>query len=96
MALGPLTNLALAFKTDPEIPPMIKEMFIMGGNMDGVGNNTMGAEYNFTADADAAYIVLDMVKCPLFMATWELCATYSRIETVRTCHIDLCTCVILY
>jgi len=36
VALGPLTNLAMAVKLKPEIKNYIKEIFILGGNMDGM------------------------------------------------------------
>lgn len=35
MALGPLTNLALAVRVDPSIPQKLKDLYIMGGNMEG-------------------------------------------------------------
>ena len=62
--MGPLTNVALAFGTDEELPSLIKEIFIMGGNVEGTGNCTQEgfsacAEFNFGADPEAAYVVLD-------------------------------------
>ena len=89
VALGPLTNLALAFKIDPSIAPKIKEIFIMGGNMEGLGNASMGAEFNFYSDAEAAYIVLQAVKCPTYIATWELCLLKSRLEMVSLIFLCL-------
>lgn len=35
MALGPLTNLALAVRLDEELPKKLKALYIMGGNMEG-------------------------------------------------------------
>lgn len=35
IAIGPLTNIALAIKTYPEIKDYIKDVFIMGGNHKG-------------------------------------------------------------
>lgn len=35
IALGPLTNLALAVKLDPTLPQKLKDLYIMGGNMEG-------------------------------------------------------------
>lgn len=35
MALGPLTNLAMAIRLDPEFPKKLKDLYIMGGNMEG-------------------------------------------------------------
>lgn len=38
VALGPLTNLAVAVRVDPCFPQKLKDLYIMGGNMEG---NTM-------------------------------------------------------
>lgn len=35
MALGPLTNLALAVKLDQHFPLKLRDLYIMGGNMEG-------------------------------------------------------------
>lgn len=35
VALGPLSNLALAVRLDPCFPQKLKELYIMGGNMEG-------------------------------------------------------------
>lgn len=58
LALGPLTNLALAFRKDPEIVPLIKRIVYMGGAIDVPGNVTPAAEFNWWFDPEAARIVL--------------------------------------
>lgn len=73
VALAPLTNLALAVKIDPTLPQKLKGLFIMGGNTDSRGNTTVCAEFNFAADPEAAYIVLNRFFCPTYIATWEFC-----------------------
>jgi inosine-uridine nucleoside N-ribohydrolase len=35
LCLGPLTNVALAIRMDPRFCTNVKEIFIMGGNMEG-------------------------------------------------------------
>lgn len=35
VAIGPLTNLALAIRLDPSFPKKLKELYIMGGNKEG-------------------------------------------------------------
>ncbi|CAH2899796.1 MAG: Inosine-uridine preferring nucleoside hydrolase (EC [uncultured Paraburkholderia sp.] len=58
LAVGPLTNLALA--DDPQIAPLVKQVVVMGGafGTDGVlGNVTPAAEANILGDPDAADIV---------------------------------------
>ncbi|XP_068581470.1 inosine-uridine preferring nucleoside hydrolase [Cebidichthys violaceus] len=71
VALGPLTNLALAVRLDPCFPQKLKDLYIMGGNMEGKGNVTLCAEFNFAMDAEAAYIVLEDFLCPTYVASWE-------------------------
>ncbi|KAM9797627.1 inosine-uridine preferring nucleoside hydrolase isoform X1 [Syngnathus typhle] len=71
VALGPLTNLALAVKMDPSFPGKLKELYIMGGNMEGKGNMSLCAEFNFAMDPEAAYVVLEEYLCPTYLATYE-------------------------
>ncbi|XP_039984196.1 inosine-uridine preferring nucleoside hydrolase [Xiphias gladius] len=71
VALGPLTNLALAVRLDPCFPQKLKALYIMGGNMEGKGNVTLCAEFNFAMDPESAYIVLEEFLCPTYLASWE-------------------------
>ncbi|PRX36583.1 inosine-uridine nucleoside N-ribohydrolase [Paraburkholderia sp. BL18I3N2] len=60
LAVGPLTNLALALADDPQIAALVKQVVIMGGafGTNGVlGNVTPAAEANILADPHAADIV---------------------------------------
>jgi len=61
--IGPLTNIALAIEKDPSIVPLVKEVIIMGGSING-GNSTAAAEANIYNDPEAAQIV--------FQAGWPL------------------------
>jgi inosine-uridine nucleoside N-ribohydrolase len=62
LAIGPLTNIAMALKLSPGLAPLIKQIVIMGGAVpllpDGAGNVTPNAEFNFWVDPEAAYAVL--------------------------------------
>ncbi|XP_073767880.1 uncharacterized protein isoform X2 [Danio rerio] len=78
VATAPLTNVALAVKLDPSLPQKLKGLYIMGGNTDSRGNTTMCGEFNFAADPEAAYIVLNEFTCPVYIAAWEF-----------TCHSKL-------
>jgi inosine-uridine nucleoside N-ribohydrolase len=58
VALGPLTNVAVALGKEPGLASKIKELVIMGGALaslaDGGGNITPNAEFNFWVDPEAA------------------------------------------
>ncbi|XP_048861526.1 inosine-uridine preferring nucleoside hydrolase-like [Brienomyrus brachyistius] len=71
VATAPLTNLALAVRLDPTFPKKLKGLYIMGGTTEARGNSTMCAEFNFAADPEAAYIVLNDFPCPTYIASWE-------------------------
>lgn len=58
VAVGPLGNLALALRLEPELPKLIKGVSIMGGAGFVPGNVTPVAEANIWNDAHAADIVM--------------------------------------
>ena len=54
VAVGPLTNIAEAFRREPELPSMVAGLVIMGGTVDEPGNVSPVAEANFLNDPHAA------------------------------------------
>ncbi|HEX2914923.1 MAG TPA: nucleoside hydrolase [Chloroflexia bacterium] len=58
VAVGPLTNLALALLIDPDFGRKLKRLVIMGGAVRTQGNITPVAEANFYNDPEAAQAVL--------------------------------------
>lgn len=58
VAVGPLTNIALAIQRDPSWVTRIPRIVIMGGST-GPGNVTPYAEFNIWADPEAAEVVFD-------------------------------------
>jgi purine nucleosidase len=62
LAIGPLTNVAIAIHHEPGFARSVKELVIMGGAIgslpDGAGNITPNAEFNFWVDPEAARITL--------------------------------------
>lgn len=71
VALGPLTNVATAVLADPDACRRVRELVVMGGVGDGVGNVTPAAEYNFWVDPEAARIVL-RAGIPIRLVGWDL------------------------
>jgi len=57
VALGPLTNVALALRLDPTLPERIARLVVMGGAVTGHGNISAAAEFNVYFDPEAAHIV---------------------------------------
>lgn len=57
-ALGPATNLALAIRKNPEIVPLVKAVYYMGGAIDVPGNTTPAAEFNWWFDPESVRITL--------------------------------------
>lgn len=55
--LGPLTNIAMAFRRAPDIVEKVQEIVLMGGAYFEVGNITPAAEFNIYVDPEAADIV---------------------------------------
>jgi inosine-uridine nucleoside N-ribohydrolase len=84
VAVGPMTNIALALRSAPDIASRLAGISFMGGGL--FGNRTPSAEFNIWADPEAAAIVIDYGG-PLIMAgldvTYQLQATPERIEGVR-------------
>ena len=57
VAVGPLTNVAMAIRKEPKFAKSLKEIIIMGGAIRHEGNTTALAEFNTYVDPHAAHIV---------------------------------------
>lgn len=58
VALGPLTNIALALRLDPQLPQRVQRLVVMGGAVSGSGNTErIPAEFNIGFDPEAAHVV---------------------------------------
>jgi inosine-uridine nucleoside N-ribohydrolase len=79
VAIGPLGNLALALRLEPELPKLVKGVSIMGGAAFVRGNVTPVAEANIWNDAYAAEIV--------FGADWEV--TMFGLDVTMTVSFPL-------
>lgn len=58
LAVGPLTNVAIALRRYPGLADRIGEIVVMGGSVTG-GNVTPAAEFNVHTDPEAAQLVFD-------------------------------------
>ena len=84
--LGPLTNIATAFRRAPDIIPRVQEIVLMGGAYFEVGNITPTAEFNIYVDPEAAAEVfaagVPLVVMPLDV-THKALATQTRVDAFR-------------
>ena len=76
VAIGPLTNVALATRLDPALPQRYARLVVMGGSVRGVGNVTPAAEFNVYADPEAAAVVFDAWP-GLTLVSWETTMAHS-------------------
>jgi purine nucleosidase len=86
VAIGPLTNVALAIRQEPRIVNAIKELVIMGGAIRYDGNTTALAEFNTYVDPHAAHIVyhagMPTTLVPLDV-TYQCILTPEDVKTIR-------------
>jgi purine nucleosidase len=79
VALGPLTNLALALRLDPTLPGRVQRLVVMGGAVTARGNITPVAEFNIAFDPEAAHVVLS--GFPRFdLADWEATVAHGLLH----------------
>ncbi|KAK9814425.1 hypothetical protein WJX72_005766 [[Myrmecia] bisecta] len=69
VAIGPLTNIALACKLDQNFPKRVAALYVMGG-AETRGNISPTAEFNFHCDPEAAHLVLKKFHNTV-MVTWD-------------------------
>ena len=81
---GPLTNIALALRADPDLAARLAGISLMGGGT--YGNRTAAAEFNIWADPEAAAEVFSC-GAPIVMAgldvTHRFQATPPRVDALR-------------
>lgn len=86
VAIGPLTNVALAIRQEPRIVTAVKELIIMGGAIRHEGNTTALAEFNTFADPHAAHIVyhagMPTTLVPLDV-TYQCILTPTDVQNMR-------------
>jgi purine nucleosidase len=75
VAIGPLTNVALATLLDPTLPAKFAQLVVMGGAIRGAGNITPAAEFNVYCDPEAAAVVFGAWP-GLKLVPWETAMTH--------------------
>lgn len=85
VAIGPLSNLAVAIMKEPAVIDAIPHLTVMGGAL-GRTAGTPALEYNLASDAEAALVVLNAgiptTLVPLDV-TWQVALTESELLRLR-------------
>ena len=87
VAVGPLTNIALAIRCDPRFLSRLRSLTIMGGSANGLGNVTAVAEFNIWADPESAAIVFGAGFTPALIPlnlTHQVMASRETIEQLQS------------
>lgn len=79
VALGPLTNLALAIRLAPETMSRVARISVMGSAGLGTGNVSPAAEFNIWQDPEAAKIVLES-GAPVMLVGWDACLGDAMLD----------------
>ena len=86
VAIGPLTNVALAIRQEPRIVQAVRELIVMGGAIRSEGNTTALAEFNTYVDPHAAHIVyhsgMPLTLVPLDV-TYQCILTKADVQRMR-------------
>lgn len=89
VALGPLTNLAVALALDRRRLARVGRIVVMGGAIAAPGNITPGAEFNFYVDPEAAATIFDsglpLEIVPLDVTRRVVLAQAELTERLRRC-----------
>ena len=78
VAIGPLTNIALAIRKYPALPKKVRRLYFMGGTNQFRGNVTPAAEFNIWVDPDAAKVVFHSGMA-ITMVGWEICMRHALV-----------------
>ncbi len=94
--LGPLTNIATAFRRAPDIAERVARIVLMGGAYFEVGNITPAAEFNIYVDPEAAREVFaagaPITVLPLDV-THKALTTAARVQAFRDLGAEVGTMV---
>ncbi|KAJ3066677.1 hypothetical protein HDU98_010048 [Podochytrium sp. JEL0797] len=81
LAIGPLTNLAIALALDPHFLGNVKQVYMMGGSIYAKGNSSRTAEFNFHIDPESAHVVFHAASLlpdiKLTLVPWETTVSHA-------------------
>lgn len=83
IALGPLTNIARAFRRDPALASQVGQLIMMGGSLGGPGDVTPAAEFNVYCDPVAARDVFRSATTKTLVpldVTSQVMMTYNLLD----------------
>ena len=86
VTLGPLSNIAVLFARHPGYATRLREIVMMGGTGDGVGNITAAAEFNIWVDPEAAEIVFGS-GARLVMVGWDISRKYATFDAAASADL---------
>jgi purine nucleosidase len=85
IALGPLTNVAMAANLDPDFASRVSHLVVMGGAWKAVGNQSSAAEFNIAVDPESAQVAFDRFN-HITLVPWEVSLDgmypYDRFATL--------------
>lgn len=94
VAIGPLTNLAVALAKDPDLAGRVRRLTVMGGHVRCAeyGGHVFrpGVDYNLCSDPHASRVVLcsgiptRLVTADVTLGCWITASELERIEAART------------
>ena len=89
VALGPLTNIALALQLEPSLGRHLAGIVLMGGNAFVGGNASPAAEANILNDPEAADIAFG-IDCPITMAGLDVTeqTIMTAADLAKIAHFD--------
>jgi len=93
LAIGPLTNLAIALRIRPDLAPKIRSLVMMGGAVHTAGNASKTAEFNFWFDPEAASIVLRSAIPSKILVPLDVCnkmkVTKEVFDSIASAHTPI-------
>lgn len=89
VVIGPATNLALALAIEPELPRLLRRLFIMGGAFNYRGNTLPTTEWNVTFDPEATATVINAFDHAHSQGTLRALPVIAPIEATEALEMTL-------